>query len=892
MNILADQNTTLASVSAAQQRSFTRLGKFLAKPAVVASVTTGIPDPAAVNLLTRKHGNYSSTQVASSIARQSGRDTTITGSTLVADGDIGIDAGRDLTIRSAQRTQESKTASTFKGSGNLGGFFKPAIGKGQNSSDKDELTVTQVASLVASLNGNVKLSAGGTYTQTASDVLALSKGVDGKAGNIDIQATNAVINEAYETTKTTRASQGSQLTLGSSYSVPLYNAAKSAVTTAQATARTEDSRMQALGAASTALATYEVASQVASGSVGGFKVGAALTDSKYQSQSTESSSVAVGSTISGAGNVSIRATGGGSASNITATAATIKAGDTVTLDADNDITLQAAANTNQSTGSSSSSSASVGASWSMGAQNGVTIDLGASGAKGKDLANETTYTNTHVAGGKAVNITSGGDTTIRGGVVAAPMVSATVGGNLEIVSLQDSGLENSKQSSAGGSLSLCIYPICAGAPVTGSAGVGASKGNTNYVSVTEQSGIQAGDGGFDVNVKGNTNLVGAVIESSDAAVDKGLNSFESGSLSMTDLTNTSSGSADGYAVSGGYGGSSPSGSLGIGRASSGPQTGIATSGISGIAGNTDVRTGDTSSAGAVNKPTNVGSLIGEVNAQVTITASATGQLVQYGPAVAGAVLDALGNFFAPHSSGGLTGAQQATNELAQLRNDPSQPLTDQQRADLQTLENFGTAMAAYARSTSTVVTGDQVVQAGDPDIHTVQFLIPPVVGGVGGGAGAAGGFAGGAVSGGLGQSPVYDPETGALVSGSPPLTMPSLSSIETLVAGKPGLSLLWGIYQVLQVASIGVMAAVNDGGQSSAAPQGSRGNPIDITPGTNAPANINGRDYSGHAIDQMQGRGVPPSAVEDTIQNGNSRPDSTYPDSGQFTQVQMGVPQS
>jgi hypothetical protein len=55
-------------------------------------------------------------------------------------------------------------------------------------------------------------------------------------------------------------------------------------------------------------------------------------------------------------------------------------------------------------------------------------------------------------------------------------------------------------------------------------------------------------------------------------------------------------------------------------------------------------------------------------------------------------------------------------------------------------------------------------------------------------------------------------------------------------------------------------------------PWGRRKNPIDVEPGTNRPTNIGGRDYSGHALDQMQGRGVPPTAVEDAIKNGRSRP--------------------
>jgi hypothetical protein len=38
------------------------------------------------------------------------------------------------------------------------------------------------------------------------------------------------------------------------------------------------------------------------------------------------------------------------------------------------------------------------------------------------------------------------------------------------------------------------------------------------------------------------------------------------------------------------------------------------------------------------------------------------------------------------------------------------------------------------------------------------------------------------------------------------------------------------------------------------------------------PGEINGRPYSGHAFDRMQGRGIPPSAVEDAIANGEARP--------------------
>ena len=36
----------------------------------------------------------------------------------------------------------------------------------------------------------------------------------------------------------------------------------------------------------------------------------------------------------------------------------------------------------------------------------------------------------------------------------------------------------------------------------------------------------------------------------------------------------------------------------------------------------------------------------------------------------------------------------------------------------------------------------------------------------------------------------------------------------------------------------------------------------------NQPATINGRSFSGHALDQMQNRGIPPSVVDNAIKNG------------------------
>ena len=58
----------------------------------------------------------------------------------------------------------------------------------------------------------------------------------------------------------------------------------------------------------------------------------------------------------------------------------------------------------------------------------------------------------------------------------------------------------------------------------------------------------------------------------------------------------------------------------------------------------------------------------------------------------------------------------------------------------------------------------------------------------------------------------------------------------------------------------------------ASAPVGSSRSPIEIQPRTNEPATIGNTPFSGHAIDRMQGRGIPPSAVTDTILNGQTSP--------------------
>jgi hypothetical protein len=55
--------------------------------------------------------------------------------------------------------------------------------------------------------------------------------------------------------------------------------------------------------------------------------------------------------------------------------------------------------------------------------------------------------------------------------------------------------------------------------------------------------------------------------------------------------------------------------------------------------------------------------------------------------------------------------------------------------------------------------------------------------------------------------------------------------------------------------------------KTSKVPVGRRGNPINVVEGTNLPTIINGRKFTGHALDSMQSRGFIPTIVENIIKH-------------------------
>ncbi len=64
------------------------------------------------------------------------------------------------------------------------------------------------------------------------------------------------------------------------------------------------------------------------------------------------------------------------------------------------------------------------------------------------------------------------------------------------------------------------------------------------------------------------------------------------------------------------------------------------------------------------------------------------------------------------------------------------------------------------------------------------------------------------------------------------------------------------------------------GTPSPTSPVGNTRSPIEVRPGTNSSGDVGGQPFSGHAFDWMQGRGIPPSAVTNTVLTGQRSPGS------------------
>nr|WP_234817986.1 hemagglutinin repeat-containing protein [Xanthomonas euvesicatoria] len=451
-------------------------------------------------------------------------DISLTASNIAAQGNVSMRAAGDLTIQSGQDILGNTNQSTSKGIGTVViSDTERFAGYNKKNHTDDNAQVSQVASNVGSLGGNVSLSAGGTYTQSASNVVA-AKDVDITAASIQLLTAN---------TSSSASQQDEDLKIGAFARIksPLIDLINNVDD-----ARKSDGRLGAMQGMAAAANAYQTARAVQSGSLLSVEAGVGFATSENSFNS--SSQLSQGSTITGGGNVSLKTTKG----DLRIVQGNLKAGDTLNLNSARDLVLEAgsSSNTEQSKGSNAGFEVGVGAS--VGAQTGVYAYVQASVGSHKSNVDGSTWQNTQLAG-QNIALTSEGDTTLRGAVAKADRIDVQTGGDLTIESLQDKLDIQSKESSVGGRVQVSF-----GSAWDVSGYASAAKANGNYLGVVEQSGLFAGNGGYHVTA-GNVNLIGGAIASTNAAASE----LTADALTFTDLKNRMDYSASSGSISGGFG---------------------------------------------------------------------------------------------------------------------------------------------------------------------------------------------------------------------------------------------------------------------------------------------------------------------------------------------------
>ncbi|WP_269765165.1 hemagglutinin repeat-containing protein, partial [Burkholderia ubonensis] len=471
----------------------------------------------------------------------SGKDINVAGSTIVGTNDVALNAARDVNIKTSQDTTQSSSYYQKQQSGLMTSGLTVSFGNSKLATTDQASSVTNNASTVGSINGNLSISAGNSLHVTGSDLVA-GKDLTGKAANVVIDSATDTGNRTHSQT-----TSSSGVTLGLSGSIG--DAINGAYQQAQAAkSGSGDSRATALHAIAAAGDAAIGVASVTGGALAGkgrpsIGVQVSVGSSHSRMDTSENQTTQRGSNVTAGGTTALIATGNGApgSGNITVAGSNVSGND-VLLAAKNQIDLQNTTNTDSTRSSNSSSGSSVGVSIGT---NGIGVSASMSRAHGDGNSDAAMQNNSHVTGANSVTMISGGDTNVIGSNVSGRTVAADVGGNLNMRSVQDTTVSSAHQSSVGGGISVSTMG-------GGSASFSSSHGNANgdYAGVNEQAGIQAGEGGFNVNVKGNTDLTGAAIAST---ADPSKNTLTTGTLTYRDIENHSTYNADSSGLSAGAG---------------------------------------------------------------------------------------------------------------------------------------------------------------------------------------------------------------------------------------------------------------------------------------------------------------------------------------------------
>ncbi|WP_186617825.1 hemagglutinin repeat-containing protein [Pseudomonas sp. OE 28.3] len=471
---------------------------------------------------------------ADTVVVRAGRDIGTTASDVVSTNATSLIAGRNVVIDGATETFEQSHSSSTKKSGLMSsGGIGVTLGSSSNQNTFTSSTETTRASNIGSVLGSVDIQAGKDLTIRGSDVVA------GKDISLVGQNVSILASENNNRSEQTSKSKTSGLTLALSGTVG--SAVDSAYKTAKQAKNEDDGRLSALQGVKAGLTGVQAwqAAQQNGGMTGAnasqfVGISISLGSQKSDSKQTQEQTLSQGSSLTAGNNLTIVADGNGTpgaAGDIHVQGSKLQAGNEMRLAAERDIRLEAAANNQKLDGKNSSSGGAVGISLGVGSEGGgLSIFANANKGTGNEKGTGTTWTETTLDAGKQVSLISGRDTALKGAQVSADKITATVGRDLTLQSLQDTDNYKSKQTDVSGGVSFAIIGTGGSANLS----ISKSKIDSKYQSVQEQTGLFGGKGGYQIDVGNHTQLDGSVIGST-ATADK--NRLSTGTLGWSVLKN-------------------------------------------------------------------------------------------------------------------------------------------------------------------------------------------------------------------------------------------------------------------------------------------------------------------------------------------------------------------
>ena len=458
-------------------------------------------------------------------------NTTITASNVVGTNDVSITSGKNTTITSVEEYEQHDYEKRVKKSGLLsGGGLGFTIGTEKRKDQYSDADLLQKASTVGSVSGNVSIESGNKTEVGASAVLA-GKNISITGENVQISSKDNVYhsNEKHEYRKSglTVSVGGDTIKALQKVEAPL----------AKATA-VSDNRLKALygyeaydTVKSDLKGENSALKDLSSGKVHlAVSVGIGSTSSQSESHSVRTE--AQGSTLSAGENVSIQAK-----SDMEIKGSAVE-GENVTWHVGQNLTITSAKETQQQNMTESSKGGSLGVSISAHAP--ITVEGSLYAGKGKENDTSVSYKESTIQARNELISHSGKDTNLIGSTLGGGKVTMNIGGNMNITSQQASHHYTSENASAG----MHVSTLPGKVNLTGNASRGSMR--SDFDRVTSQSGIHAGNDGYEITVKENTRLKGGLIDSV-ANADK--NRLTTGTLAWEDMKNSADYKAGGLGIS-------------------------------------------------------------------------------------------------------------------------------------------------------------------------------------------------------------------------------------------------------------------------------------------------------------------------------------------------------